>query len=142
MKLVCNVNIVYRNQKHVNFQDYAQKPQRNCTFMNLASGEVVKHPKIINLRLLVVQFYHSCSNNRVNQHIKFALLLSYAAPSYFTNAASCELRRTLKSFNLRSALNMSSLRLYAPICCPSFPDRLASTVIRLAQGADSYPPFL
>jgi hypothetical protein len=37
-KLVCNVNIVYRNLKSENFQDYAKKPQRNCTFMNLASG--------------------------------------------------------------------------------------------------------
>ncbi len=28
----------YRNLKSENFQDYAQKPQRNCTFMNSASG--------------------------------------------------------------------------------------------------------
>jgi hypothetical protein len=27
-----------RNLKPDNFQDYAQKPQRNCTFMNLDSG--------------------------------------------------------------------------------------------------------
>jgi hypothetical protein len=27
----------YRNFKSENFQDCAQKPQRNCTFMNLAS---------------------------------------------------------------------------------------------------------
>ncbi len=33
-----NVNIVYVNLKAVNSQDYAQKPQRNCTFMNSASG--------------------------------------------------------------------------------------------------------
>ncbi len=33
LKLVCNVNIVYGNP-----QDYAQKPQQNCTFMNSASG--------------------------------------------------------------------------------------------------------
>jgi hypothetical protein len=38
LKLVCNVNIVYRNVKSENYQDYAQKPQRNCAFMNLASG--------------------------------------------------------------------------------------------------------
>ncbi len=37
-KLVCNVNIVYRNLKSENSQDYAQKPQRKCTFMNSASG--------------------------------------------------------------------------------------------------------
>jgi hypothetical protein len=31
----------YRNLKSENFQDYAQKPQRNCTFMNSASGQQV-----------------------------------------------------------------------------------------------------
>jgi hypothetical protein len=36
-KTVCNVNIVYGNLKSENFQDYAQKPQRNCTFINSAS---------------------------------------------------------------------------------------------------------
>ncbi len=36
LKLVCNVNIVYGNIKSENSQDYAQKPQRNCAFMNLA----------------------------------------------------------------------------------------------------------
>jgi hypothetical protein len=37
---VCNVreNIVYGNLKSENSQDYFQKPQRNCTFMNSASG--------------------------------------------------------------------------------------------------------
>jgi hypothetical protein len=35
-KLVCNVNIINRNPKYENSQDYAQKPQRNCTFMNSA----------------------------------------------------------------------------------------------------------
>jgi hypothetical protein len=29
----------YRNLKSENSQDYAQKPQRNCTFMNSASGK-------------------------------------------------------------------------------------------------------
>ncbi len=38
LKLVCNVNIVYGNLKSEISQDYAQKPQRNCTFMNSASG--------------------------------------------------------------------------------------------------------
>jgi hypothetical protein len=33
-KLVCNVNIVYGNLKSENSQDYAQKQQRNCPFMN------------------------------------------------------------------------------------------------------------
>ncbi len=38
LKLVCNVNIVLGNLKSDNSQDYAQKPQQNCTFMNSASG--------------------------------------------------------------------------------------------------------
>ncbi len=38
LKLVCNVNIIFWNLKSENSQDYAQKPQRNCTFMNSASG--------------------------------------------------------------------------------------------------------
>jgi hypothetical protein len=38
LKLVCNVNIIYGNLKSENSQDYAQKPQRSCTFMNSASG--------------------------------------------------------------------------------------------------------
>ncbi len=38
LKLVCNVNIVCGNLKSENSQDYAQKPQRNSTFMNSASG--------------------------------------------------------------------------------------------------------
>ncbi len=37
LKLVCKVNIVHGNLKFENPQDYAQKPQRNCTFMNSAS---------------------------------------------------------------------------------------------------------
>ncbi len=37
LKLVYNVNIVYRNLKSENSQDYAQKPQRNYKFMNSAS---------------------------------------------------------------------------------------------------------
>ncbi len=37
-KLVCNVNIVYGHLKSENSQDNAQKPQRNYTFMNSASG--------------------------------------------------------------------------------------------------------
>ncbi len=37
LKLIGNVNIVYGNLKSENSRDYAQKPQRNCTFMNSAS---------------------------------------------------------------------------------------------------------
>jgi hypothetical protein len=38
LKLVCNINIVHGNLKSANSQDYAQKPQQNCTFINSASG--------------------------------------------------------------------------------------------------------
>ncbi len=41
LKLICNVNIVSRNLKPENSQDYAQKPQQNCTFMNSAPGLTV-----------------------------------------------------------------------------------------------------
>ncbi len=34
----CNVNIVCGKLKTENSQDYAQKPQQNCTFINSASG--------------------------------------------------------------------------------------------------------
>ncbi len=37
LELVCNVNIVYGNLKSENSRDYAQIPQRNCTFINSAS---------------------------------------------------------------------------------------------------------
>ncbi len=37
LELVCNVNIVYGNLNSENSQVYAQKPQKNCTFMNSAS---------------------------------------------------------------------------------------------------------
>jgi hypothetical protein len=38
LKLVCNVNNLYRNLKSKNSQDYdVQKCQQNCTFMNLDS---------------------------------------------------------------------------------------------------------
>ncbi len=37
LKLVYNVNFVYGNLKSENSQDYAQKPQRNCTLMNSVS---------------------------------------------------------------------------------------------------------
>jgi hypothetical protein len=41
LKLVCNVNIVFRNLKSENSEDDSQKPQRNCTFMNSASGRIL-----------------------------------------------------------------------------------------------------
>ncbi len=38
LKLVCTVNIAYGHLNSENSQDYAQKPQQNCTYMNSASG--------------------------------------------------------------------------------------------------------
>jgi hypothetical protein len=40
LKLVCKANIVYGNLKFENSQDYAQKPQQNCTVINSASALV------------------------------------------------------------------------------------------------------
>ncbi len=45
-QLLCNVNIVSGNLKSENSQDYAQKPPRNCTFMNSASGDVTMRPRM------------------------------------------------------------------------------------------------
>ncbi len=39
LKLVCNVNNEYGNLKSENSQDYAQKRQHNCMFINLPSGK-------------------------------------------------------------------------------------------------------
>ncbi len=44
MKLDCNVNIVYGSLKLENPQDYAQKPQLKCTFMNSPSGKKYRSP--------------------------------------------------------------------------------------------------
>jgi hypothetical protein len=50
--LVCNVNIEYGNLKSEKFQDYDKKePQRNCTFMNSASGLIKGQIKSIDLLL-------------------------------------------------------------------------------------------
>jgi hypothetical protein len=43
LKLVCNVKIVYENLRSENSHYYAQKPQRNCKFMNSASGLCLMH---------------------------------------------------------------------------------------------------
>ncbi len=45
--------MVYRlNLKSENFQDYAQKPLRHCTFMNLASGHSPFNPLSTELEFL------------------------------------------------------------------------------------------
>jgi hypothetical protein len=42
LKLVCNANIVHYLKSEYS-QDFAQKPQRNCTLMNSASGKNYKN---------------------------------------------------------------------------------------------------
>jgi hypothetical protein len=56
LKLVCNV-IVYGNLKSENSQDYAQKPQRNCTLMNSASGVIELKKGTVNKQFYIVQNY-------------------------------------------------------------------------------------
>ncbi len=46
-RFYCNVNIVYGNLKSENCQDYAQKPQQNCKFMNSASGNLGRGPEYL-----------------------------------------------------------------------------------------------
>ncbi len=42
LKLICNLNTLYKeNLKSENSHDNAQKPHRNCTFMNSASNQKV-----------------------------------------------------------------------------------------------------
>jgi hypothetical protein len=52
LKLVCNVNIVYGHLKSDNSQDYAQKPQQNRTFMNLASVVILSKIKDLLFSIL------------------------------------------------------------------------------------------
>ncbi len=54
LKLVCNVNIMYGNLKSEKSQDYAQKHQRHCTFMNSASGYI-----LVNICLRICSFEKS-----------------------------------------------------------------------------------
>ncbi len=66
LKLVCNVNIVYGNLKSENSQDYAKKPQRNCTFMNSASALTTLTITISLLRINLCSdqkqsVFHVCS---------------------------------------------------------------------------------
>jgi hypothetical protein len=49
LKLVCNINIVYGSLKFEDSQDYAQKPRRNCMFMNSVSGNTLTFGKEVAL---------------------------------------------------------------------------------------------
>jgi hypothetical protein len=67
LKLVCNINSVDGYLKSKNSQDYAQKSQQNCTFMNSTSGK--QFPKTVNMgvdelsRAVVVSLKRHCAIN-------------------------------------------------------------------------------
>ena len=50
LKLVCNVYILSGNLRFENSQDYVQKPQRNCMFMNSASDDIGKLYCVLSAR--------------------------------------------------------------------------------------------
>ncbi len=88
LKLVCNVNIVHRNLKSENSQDFAQKPQQNCTFINSASwisAEYLYMHK--NPKTWVPPHAH----NMFEQHNHWACALIYFS------------RRTLAQMHMRMA---------------------------------------
>ncbi len=69
LKLVCNVNILHRILNSDNSQDYAQKPQGNCTFMNSAS-EVMAYITFLSSWLLQ-------ANGILKRQINFCWLTSF-----------------------------------------------------------------
>jgi hypothetical protein len=73
LKLVCNLNIVYRNLKSENSRNKAQKPQRNCTFMNSAS--VLNKIKLKKLFLTSVIFPECLStiSSVLDVHLSYML---------------------------------------------------------------------
>ncbi len=73
LKLFCNVNIVYGNLKSENSQDYAQKPQRNCTFMNSASGQIFFQDDLNG--------FSSISDIRFREPIAYRFFASTSIPS-------------------------------------------------------------
>ncbi len=58
LQLVLNVNNVYGDLKSKNSQDYVQKPQRNCTFMNSVSAFFYRQQSTIS----ALSLYKSCIN--------------------------------------------------------------------------------
>ncbi len=71
LKLVCNVNIICGNLKSENPQDYAQKPQRNYTFMNSASLNTCPS---LSLYILVIDEAKDTRWTRENRARIFKLL--------------------------------------------------------------------
>ncbi len=68
LKLISNVNNVYGDLKAEISQDYAQKPQPNCTFMNSASGQV----------LYSILWYCSWWRSKIRQQEKRGSLTTYS----------------------------------------------------------------
>jgi hypothetical protein len=76
LKLICNVNIVFGKLKSEKFQDYAQKPQRNGTFKNSASGQVLLLKALIFLAQSIPHFLTKCCGFITKIGISRFLLLS------------------------------------------------------------------
>ncbi len=72
---VVNVNIVYRNLKSENSQDYAQKPLRNCMFMNSAS---VRLSEVLYIaRCTISQCMYGCCNAQAANTYKLSVLWTW-----------------------------------------------------------------
>jgi hypothetical protein len=76
LKLVCKVNIVYGNLKSENPKDDAQKPQRKCTFMNSASGQVVFYFLFQEVWLVYVDSLFTLAYTLIIHTTTFTLILT------------------------------------------------------------------
>ncbi len=81
LKLVCNVNSVNRHLKPENSQDYSQKPQRNCAFMNSASVQRITGWDLVECTCRI-----ECQPARFS--VTFQQLLALNFP-YFYISKSC-----------------------------------------------------
>jgi hypothetical protein len=66
LKLICNVNKVIANLKSENSKDFAQKPQRDYTFMNLALGhdnDTCTYCSLFNVYLFQTGIQHNESHH-------------------------------------------------------------------------------
>ncbi len=110
LKRVYNVNIVYGTPKSENFQDYAQKPQRNCTCMNSAS---------VDARFFFESWYSIFRRRPLrSQHLRnrTAPLLSQVSlpsASYFSQICFQSLLVPFKLVNRRFLLTLNNICL----CC-------------------------
>ncbi len=65
LKMVCSVDTVYGILKSENYQDYAQKTRRNCTFINSASGPVPSFLYILRSGTTTIFLYSVPSPHRL-----------------------------------------------------------------------------